>query len=191
MRDGARGQFARELFRVILRPEYDRWTDGELLVAFVERHDEVAFEGLVRRHGPTVLGVCRRHLHNPADAEDAFQATFLVLAHKAAVVRPPGEVGGWLYGVARKTALKARELVLRRQRREQVVPAVPDIPGAPEPPTEDLAPLLEAELARLPEAHRTVLILCDVEGWTRADAGRRLGVPEGTVSSRLARARVA
>src|SRR5262245_59095757 len=83
-------------------------TDGELLECFVTRRDEDSFSALVSRHGPMVLGVCRRVLHNEADAEDAFQATFLVLVRKAATIRPPSRVGPWLHGVAHTTALKAR-----------------------------------------------------------------------------------
>jgi RNA polymerase sigma factor (sigma-70 family) len=182
---------ARELFRAVLRPEYDHCSDGQLLSAFVERRDEIAFEGLMRRHGPMVLGVCRRLLPNPPDAEDAFQATFLILAHKAEAVSPPDRVAGWLYGVARKTALKARDWVRKRQRRERLVAEVPDVALPPESADPDLAQRIEAELTRLAEDHRTVLLLCDVEGLTRATVARRLGVPEGTVSSRLARAREA
>src|SRR5262245_1000904 len=97
-------------------PQDDRTVpaDGELMDAFVARRDETAFEALVRRHGPMVLGVCQRVLGNHADAEDAFQATFLVLARKAASVRPRGMVGNWLYGVAHNTARQAKAMNLRR-----------------------------------------------------------------------------
>src|SRR5260370_10839995 len=93
-------------------------TDGELLQAYVGRRDEAAFEALVRRHGAMVLGVCRRVLHNQADAEDAFQATFLVLVRKAGSIRSPGAVAGWLHGVAHTTALKARVMNRKRPMRE-------------------------------------------------------------------------
>src|SRR3954469_25327545 len=92
-------------------------TDGELLECFIARRDEAAFEALVQRHGPMVLGVCRRVLRDPHDAEDAFQATFLVLVRKAPSVRPPEMVGNWLYGVAHRTALEARKVRAKRQAR--------------------------------------------------------------------------
>src|SRR6266446_779307 len=94
--------------------------DGELLECFVALHDETAFEALVRRHGPMVFGVCRRILRNDADAEDAFQATFLVLVRKAASIRPRGMVGNWLYGVATTTALKAGAMSTKRDRKSVV-----------------------------------------------------------------------
>src|SRR5436305_8290943 len=99
-------------------------TDGQLLEAFLSRREQAAFEALVRRHGPMVLGVCRRVLRDPHDAEDAFQATFLVLARKARAVRPPGRVGPWLYGVARRTALAARRAAARRRNRESTAGAL-------------------------------------------------------------------
>jgi RNA polymerase sigma factor (sigma-70 family) len=181
---------ARELYRGVLQADYAGLTDAQLLGAFVESRDEVAFECLVRRHGPMVRGVCRRLLGHVQDAEDAFQAAFLVLAHKAAAVNPRDNLAGWLYGVARNTALKARELARKRLRRERPMAEETDAVAVPtEQLTADLVLALDAELNRLPDAQRTVLLLCDVDGLTQAEAGRRLGVPEGTVSSRLARAR--
>src|SRR5215211_3160318 len=106
MASGQGGGIVRELRRVMLRE--GEAPDGQLLGQFLERRDEAAFEALVRRHGPMVLGVCRRALGNEADVDDAFQATFLVLFRKAAIIRPSGKVGCWLYGVAYRTAMKAR-----------------------------------------------------------------------------------
>src|SRR6267378_2674670 len=101
------------LRRVVRRPETEAMPDAELLRLFLRERDDGAFAALVRRHGPMVLGVCRRVLHNRADADDAFQATFLVLVRKAASVRTPRLLGSWLYGVAYRTALHARKSRVR------------------------------------------------------------------------------
>jgi RNA polymerase sigma-70 factor (ECF subfamily) len=161
-------------------------TDGQLLGRYLAQRDEWAFELLVRRHGPMVLGVCRRILGNRHDAEDAFQATFLVLVRRASSISPRDRVGCWLHGVAYRTALEARRSRARRQRHEaQVVPRTP--------PSEDVAaewgPVLDRELNRLPINYRLPLLLCDVEGLTRKEAAQKLGWAEGTVSSRLSRGR--
>jgi RNA polymerase sigma factor (sigma-70 family) len=163
--------------------------DGQLLGRYVTRRDELAFEMLVRRHGPMVLGVCRRLLLNPEDAEDAFQATFLVLARKAAKVLPRERVGPWLHGVAYHAAQKARAIASRRKAREKQVRSLPEAATIAEGLWSDLAPLLDQELTRLPEKYRLPIILCDLEGKTRAKAARQLGWPEGTVAGRLARGR--
>src|SRR5437867_1704590 len=128
-----------------LRRRDDALTDGELLEEFVARREEAAFEALVRRHGPMVLGVCRRVLRNDADADDAFQATFLVLVRKAATVRPRGLVGNWLYGVAHTTALKARAMNTKRSAREREAAAARPRPAASEY-WDRLQPLLDQEL---------------------------------------------
>ncbi len=136
-----------------------------------------------------VWGVCRRVLGNHHDAEDAFQATFLVLIRKAASIVPREMVANWLYGVARQTALKARAMAARRKKRERQVTEMPQ-PAAGEPDHgHDLQPLLDRELSRLPDKYRSVVVLCDLESKTRKEAARQLGVPEGTVAGRLARAR--
>src|SRR5262249_4084004 len=149
-----------------------------------------AFAALVRRHGPMVLGVCRRVLHNPHDADDAFQATFLVLVKKASAVVPRELVGHWLYGVAYRTALKAKTLAARRRRPERQVREMSRQPAREEEVWNDLRPLLDRELDRLPEKLRALVVLCELEGKSRKEAARQLGLAEGTVSSRLARARV-
>src|SRR5258708_10046305 len=105
-------------------------TDGELVQQYVTRRDEAAFEALVRRHGSMVLGVCGRVLRNRADAEDAFQATFLVLVKKAGGIRPRGMVGNWLYGVAHTTALKARAMSTKRVIKERAAMARSNRPSA-------------------------------------------------------------
>lgn len=163
-------------------------TDGELVRAFVERNCTAAFGELVLRHGSMVLGVCLRVLRHRQDAEDAFQATFLVLARKAGSVSPRDAVGNWLHGVALQTAVRARAITMKRRRREAVVSSVPET-AAREAGWDDVAEVLDEELGRLPNHYRAVLLLCDVEGRTRADAARHLGCPEGSVSSRLSRAR--
>jgi RNA polymerase sigma factor (sigma-70 family) len=161
-------------------------TDGQLLERFLATRDEAAFASLLRRHGAMVLGVCRRVLGNAHDAEDAFQATFLVLVKKAASVRPRERVGHWLYGVAYRTALEARTMAARRRRKERTF--VP--PAHPEPDAwEEVRPVLDRELCRLPENYRMALVLCDLEGKSRKEAAQQLGWPEGTVAGRLARAR--
>jgi RNA polymerase sigma factor (sigma-70 family) len=163
-------------------------SDGQLLAHFVATRDEVAFAALVRRHGAMVLGVCRRILHHEQDAEDAFQATFLVLATRAAAVARRESVGSFLYGVAYRTALQARTVQARRRARETQVQIMPH-PLVAAPEVQDWQPLLDQELGRLPEKYRAAVVLCDLEGRGRREAARLLGVPEGTVSSRLATAR--
>jgi RNA polymerase sigma factor (sigma-70 family) len=165
------------------------FTDGQLLGSFIERRDEAAFEALVRRHGPMVLGVCRRVLRNGADAEDAFQATFLVLARKAASLRARELVGNWLYGAAYRTAMQARATIARRQAREKQVQEMPDPQVESEPDWRELLPLLDRELSKLPDKYRVPVVLCDLEGKSRKEVARLLGVPEGRLSWRLAHAR--
>jgi RNA polymerase sigma factor (sigma-70 family) len=162
--------------------------DRELLGCFIERHDEAAFAALVHRHGPMVWGVCRRLLSHH-DAEDAFQATFLVLVRKAASIVPREMVGNWLYGVAHQAALQARRTAARRRAREVQVTVMPDTETVRQGQWPDVQPLLDQELSRLPNNYRAVIVLCDLEGRTRKEVARQLGVPEGTVAGRLARAR--
>ncbi|HKB37784.1 MAG TPA: RNA polymerase sigma factor [Gemmataceae bacterium] len=162
--------------------------DGELLARFVASRDECAFAALVRRHGPMVLGVCRRLLRHEQDAEDAFQATFLVLARRARSVVKRESVGSWLYGVAYRIALQARVVRTRRQAREKQVAEMLQPVVMPAEP-QDWLVLLDQELAGLPEKYRAVVVLCDLEGLPRREAARQLGLPEGTLSSRLATAR--
>src|SRR5829696_5577383 len=163
--------------------------DGQLLGAFVASRDEAAFAALVRRHGPMVLGVCRRVIGDPHLAEDAFQATFLVLARRAAAVRPRHLVGHWLYGVAYRTALKARGSALRRMAKEKQVDAMPHPPVSPDQAWAELQPVLDAELARLPDKYRIPVVLCDLNGRPQRDVARELKVPPATLANRLAAAR--
>jgi RNA polymerase sigma factor (sigma-70 family) len=163
-------------------------TDAHLLERFLARRDEGAFAALVARHGPMVLGVCRRVLGNHHDAEDAFQAAFLVLARRAAALRPRAALGPWLYGVAFRTALGAAATRNRRRSRERQVRDMPHPEVAPADLL-DWQPLLDRELSRLSERYRAAVVLCDLEGKTRKEAARLLGVPESTLANRLARAR--
>lgn len=178
--------------RFALNPRADdESSDGQLLDRFIDDQDALAFEELVRRHSSMVLGVCRRVLDNAHDAEDCFQAVFLVLVRKAASVRPREMVGNWLYGVAYRTALEARKLAARRRNREKKRCEMHS--NRAETKSDDwqeLQPLLDQELAKLPNKYRGVLISCDLEGRTRKEVAQILGLPEGTVASRLARARV-
>jgi RNA polymerase sigma factor (sigma-70 family) len=160
--------------------------DGQLLDRFLACRDEAAFAALVRRHGPMVLGVCLRTLRNRADAEDAFQATFLVLVRKASSLAGRRVLGDWLHGVARRTALKARSAAALRRAKERTT-ARPEAP--PDEAPNDWLPVLDQELSGLPEKYRLPIILCDLEGKTRKEAAGQLGWPEGTVAGRLARAR--
>jgi RNA polymerase sigma factor (sigma-70 family) len=163
-------------------------SDGQLLTRFLDGRDEAAFAALVRRHGPMVLGVCRRVLGHVHDAEDAFQATFLVLARKAASVVRREAVGSWLYRVAYRTALEARASIARRRALERQVETMPDPEAVPAEP-QDWRPLLDRELELLPQKYLAPIVLCDLEGKTRRQVARQLGLSEGTLSSYLTRGR--
>jgi RNA polymerase sigma factor (sigma-70 family) len=159
-------------------------SDADLLHSFLHSRDENAFACLVKRHGRMVLGVARRILGNRHDAEDAFQATFLVLAKRAACIKPPSMRGNWLHGVAYRTALEARRRIARRREKERA--AVPRAASA----SPDLAAMVDAELSCLPDKLRVALVLCELEGRTRREVARELGIAEGTVASRVARGRM-
>jgi RNA polymerase sigma factor (sigma-70 family) len=169
-----------------LAADLSRDPDGRLLDLFLAG-SQPAFRELVTRHGPLVFAVCRRVLGHRQDAEDAFQAAFLVLARRAADVWPRDAVGSWLYGVAHRVALKARSARARRLVREQ---PLEDAAGPPSPaPEPDLAEVIDRAVRRLPEAYRAAVVACDLEGLSRAEAAERLGWKEGTLSGRLSRAR--
>jgi RNA polymerase sigma factor (sigma-70 family) len=163
--------------------------DAQLLEAFVAHREEAAFTALVRRHGPAVWATCRRILGNHHDAEDAFQATFLVLASKARVLAQPELLPNWLHGVAVRTASKARVMAARRRLKEKQVTSMPEPTATRNDLPSDLGLRLDEELERLPEKYRVAIVLCDLHGMTRIEAAKRLGWPEGTVAGRLARAR--
>jgi RNA polymerase sigma factor (sigma-70 family) len=165
-------------------------SDQQLLQRFIDHRDEAAFLGLMQRHGKTVWGVCRRVLRQEQDAEDVFQAVFLVLARKAASIRKGEAVGSWLYGVAYRIARRARHKTESRQDGEKQVRAAR---GEPPPWSEaafrELQRLLDDEVQCLSERYRAPFVLCCLEGMSRAEAARELGCNEGTLSARLARAR--
>src|SRR5437762_2038739 len=139
------------LRRAVLLREGVGLTDAQLLTNYISRHDEAALAALVQRHGPMVWGVCRRVLRNHHDAEDAFQATFLVLVRKAASIASRELLANWLYGVGYNTSLKTKALAARRRTRERQVAEMPEPEGAPQDPWSDLQPLLDQELSRLPD----------------------------------------
>jgi cobalt-zinc-cadmium efflux system membrane fusion protein len=163
--------------------------DRVLLEHFLKRRDGCAFAALVERHGPLVLGVCRRVLQHAQDAEDAFQATFLVLARKAASIVRRESVGSWLYGVASRIALKARARSARARRREAPLQELPGPEAAGRWDDNDFRAVLDEELNRLPDKYRIAVVLCYLEGKTTAEAAQAIGCARGTLLSRLARAR--
>lgn len=164
-------------------------TDRELLERYAADRDEAAFTALVERHGPLVLGACRRVLANPADADDAFQATFVLLARKAAAVRWHDSVASWLYQAAYRIASKLRVQAARRQRHEaQAMPSRP-VDGPPAVDWHEVSRLIDDELQRLPDRFRLPVVLCCLNGLSRDEAARQLGWSLGTVKGRLERGR--
>jgi RNA polymerase sigma factor (sigma-70 family) len=188
MATGRTTEVIQHLGRAVLQRDGAGLTDGQLLGRFLEQRDQAAFAALVKRHGTMVWGVCRRLLGHH-DAEDAFQAAFLVLFRKAASVRPREMLASWLHGVARQAALHARRTAGRRRAKERQVGEMPEPAVTERDVWRDLRPLLDEELSRLPDKYRAAVVLCDLEGKTRKEAARQLGWPEGTVAGRLARAR--
>src|SRR5262245_58024251 len=164
-------------------------TDTQLLQRFAAEHDEAAFAALLARHGPTILQLCRRILHHTHDAEDAFQATFLVLARLAGSIRKPEAVGSWLYGVAHRIAVKASQAAARRRKRERQVSDMRGGDLAADVALRDLQIVLDEEVNRLPEQYRAPFVRCCLEGKSRTEVARELGWREGTLASRLDRAR--
>jgi RNA polymerase sigma factor (sigma-70 family) len=163
--------------------------DAQLLDRFVNYRDEAAFEVLVWRHGPMVFNVCRRLLRHEHDAEDAFQATFLALVRKAGSIAKREALAAWLYKVAYRVALAARTVPLNTIPRQLAAADTQLAAPAEELIANDLRPVLDEEVNRLPEKYRTVFVLCHLEGNTNEEAARQLGCPKGTVLSRLSRAR--
>ncbi len=199
MRTMMQGQFSgalvQQLGRLFEQGTVVGLSEGELLERFSNSHDESAFEALLARHGPMVLGVCRQLLRDPNDVDDAFQATFLVLVRKAGSLRRCDLLGNWLYGVAYRVATRARVLAARRIAKAPFGQATVDGLDAsgngpatngdstcgldPNP-----RPWLHEEVARLPEKYRVPVRLCYFEGLTHDEAAQRLGWPLGTVKGR-------
>jgi RNA polymerase sigma factor (sigma-70 family) len=189
MAGGQISSVLRYVRRVVGAPAAEGRTDRHLLECFSRRRDQDAFALLVDRHGPMVLGVCRRVLGDAHAAEDAFQATFLVLAHNAGSACWHDSVAGWLHQVARRIAARARGQAGRRRFHERRAGALAPAEPLPEQERRELRALLDEELSRLPGKYRHPLVLCYLEGKTNEEAARQLGWTKGTVSGRLARAR--
>jgi RNA polymerase sigma factor (sigma-70 family) len=182
----------KDVFRHLCRTKncrlYSLLDDGDLLDRFLADREEIAFEELVTRHGPMVRAVCRRVLGASADADDAFQATFLVLIRRAHSIRRTDLLANWLCAVAYRTARQALRRRYRLERREQPAEYLPE-QSRPDDPPRDWLPLFDAALQRLPSKYREPMVLCELQGLPRPEAARKLGLNEGTLSSRLGRAR--
>lgn len=171
--------------QTLIGPGSPEVPDAELIRRFVERRDEAAFAALVHRHATLVFGVCRRVLRHQQDAEDAFQAAFVVLARNASRVQRAEAVGNWLYGVAYNVARKARQMRLKRETNERAAAV-----NRTEPENDPaLRELLDAELQALPNHYRSAIVLCDLQGLSRKEAAAELGLPAKTLGTRLDRGR--
>jgi RNA polymerase sigma factor (sigma-70 family) len=181
------GIVLRRLCNAVTAKEVRTAPDRQLLQRFAHGREEAAFEALVRRHGPLVLGVCRRVLRQEQDAEDVFQATFLVLARKAGSVGERSSLGTWLYRVAYHMALKARKQTAARQKREQRSARPEETDPLAEVTGRELLAVFDEELQALPEGEREALVLCYLQGKTRDEAAREVGCSESTLKRRLER----
>ena len=186
MAGGPLTQWVRDLHQ---RGDTDRLPDVELLRRFVSDGSEDAFSAIVRRHGPLVLSLCQQLLPDAHDAEDAFQATFVVLVRKASSIARGELLANWLYGVAQRVAMRARLTASRRRSRETPVAELADPRTPLEPGVREIWTALHDEIARLPTKYRLPVVLCYLEGKTHDEAAVALDWPKGTVAGRLARAR--
>jgi RNA polymerase sigma factor (sigma-70 family) len=177
------GAVFQQLRALVAGPIPSDESDGCLLERFVHQRDDAAFAALVQRHGSLVLGVCRRVLQDSHAADDAFQATFLVLLRRAAALDRRGSLSGWLYGVAYRVALRARA----QSTRWRASAAMPDMAGNQEQGARELRGVLDRELQQLPDKYRLPLVLCHLQGKTHEEAARELGWPRGSLAKRLAR----
>jgi zinc protease len=188
---GHRGSIIDSLGRLFDAGTVTGLGEAQLLERFLAHRDEAAFEAILHRHGPMVLGVCRRVLDDPHDAADAFQTTFLILVKKARSIRDRDVLGTWLHGVAHRVAVRAKVNARTRRTRERAAAEGTDVeqPGADRLEVNELRSLIDAELDRLPTRYRQPVILCDLEGQTHEQAAAHIGCPVGTVKSRLSRGR--
>ena len=189
MARGPYGSVIEQFHRLFQGASMAGLSEWQLLNRYVTRRDESAFEALVARHGPMVLGVCRGMLTDPHAVEDAFQATFLVLVRRAGSLGEHDAIGHWLYGVARRVALRARSETARKHAWEKPISGVDPAGGGTDPDHFELAARLHEELTRLPAVYRAPVVLCYLEGLTHEEAARQLHWPVGTVKGRLARAK--
>jgi RNA polymerase sigma factor (sigma-70 family) len=191
MADAGLGAVVQHIRKLVAFRAIQETTDRQLLGQFLASADEMAFAALVKRHGPLVLAVCRRVLRHQQDAEDAFQATFLVLAQRAASIRRTEALTSWLHGVAYRIAMRAKRDAARRRAHERKVMAVSTPPNnfSPEPSWPEIQAVLDEEIQRLPEKYRAVFLLCCLEGKNRTEAAKELGLKDATVRSRLSQAR--
>src|SRR5579864_1594656 len=179
----------RRIRRLVAAQGSDHLSDEQLLRQFLREHNEEAFAALVQRHGAMVLGVCLRLLHHRQDAEDAFQATFLTLVRKGHSIRQPGALPGWLYRVAYRIAVRARSRAAKQLPHECLGDIAVDSDPVAALAWNELRPVLDTELNRLPRKYRTPMILCYLEGKSYEEAAAAIGCPKGTVAIRLLRAR--
>ena len=182
------GAILRYVHDLVEAGENEGVSDADVLCRFVAERDEGAFATLVQRHAAAVWAVCRHLLHHEQDAEDAFQATFLLLARRAGSIRKAEAVGSWLYGVAYRVAVRARQGARRRQSRERAA-ATGRNTSPPDAAWRDLQAALDEEVQRLPEKYRAPFVLCCLGCRARQEVARELGCCEGTISSRIARGR--
>jgi zinc protease len=195
MASGYRGSVVDSVQRLFGQGTVTALSEAQLLERYLARQDETAFEAILQRHGPMVLGVCRRVLDDPHDVDDAFQATFLVLVRRAGSIRNRDVLATWLHGVARRVAVRARVNARRRraceQSRGEAATGRSNALGTDQDRVEadEIRSLIDLELGRLPVRYRTALVLCDLEGQTHEQAAEALRCPVGTVKSRLARGR--
>ena len=184
------GEVLRQINRLFSNAVVAGLSDARLLDRFLAQGDERAYDAVVGRHGPMVLSVCRGILHDPHGAEDAFQTTFLILVQKSSTICGRDALAGWLYRVAHRVAIKANTAAARRRRSESERVHMAVAPSMNRPTTsDDLLPVLQEEIAKLPETHRLAVVHCDLEGMTQAQAAGQLHWSRRTLQDRSAEGR--